>query len=82
VDAAAIEALSETERHVLTALQQWSELFVSTPKDSRRTRRGKQSEAAKVNLDAAAVGLIDGIMTTLVKLRSVIQEAGGQPVSH
>jgi hypothetical protein len=82
VDAAAIEALSETERHVLTALQQWSELFVSTPKDSGRTRRGKQGEAVKVNLDAAAVSLIDSIMPTLVELRSELQEAGGQPVSH
>ena len=82
VDAAAIEALSETERHVLTALQQWSELFISTPKGSGRTRRGKKGEAAKVNLDAAAVSLIDSITTTLVELRSELQEAGGQPVSH
>jgi hypothetical protein len=81
-NAAAIEALSETERHVLTALQQWSELFVSTPKGSWRTRRGKKGEAAKVNLDAAAVSLIDSITTTLIELRSELQEAGGQPVSH
>jgi hypothetical protein len=82
VDAAAIEALSETERHVLTALQQWSELFVSTSKGSGRTRRGKKGAAAKVNLDAAAVSLIDSITTTLVELRSELQEAGGQPVNH
>jgi hypothetical protein len=82
VDTAAIEALSETERHVLTALQQWSELFVSTPKGSGRTRRGKKGEVAKVNLDAAAVSLIESITTTLVELRSELQEAGGQPVNH
>jgi hypothetical protein len=31
VDTAAIEALSETEQHVLAALQQWSELFAPMP---------------------------------------------------
>jgi hypothetical protein len=82
VDAAAIEALSETERHVLTALHQWSELFLSTPKGSGRTRKGKQGETAKVSLAAVAVSLIDGITTTLVELRSELQEAGGQPVRH
>jgi hypothetical protein len=34
VDDAALEALSETEQRVLTALQQWSELFASTSKSS------------------------------------------------
>ena len=82
LDAAAIEALSETERHVLTALQQWSELFVSTPKGSGRARRGKKGDAVKVNLNAAAVSLIDSVSSTLVKLRSELQEAGHQPVSH
>ena len=82
VDAAATGALSEAERHLLTALRHWSELFVSTPKGSGRTRRGKQGETAKVNLAAAAVSLIDGITTTLVELRSELQEAGGQAVSH
>jgi phosphoglycolate phosphatase-like HAD superfamily hydrolase len=72
---AAIEALSETERHVLTALQQWSELFVSTPKSSGRTRKSKQS-GATVNLNKAAVSLIDGITATLAELRSDLQQAG------
>jgi hypothetical protein len=83
VDAAAIEALSETERHVLTALQQWSELFTSTDKSTGRTRKGKRgSGAATVNLNEAAVSLVKSIMTTLVELRSELQEAGGQPVNH
>jgi hypothetical protein len=76
VDAAAIEALSETERHVLTALQQWSELFVSTPKGSGRARRGKQGGGATVNLNKAAVSLIDSITSTLAELRRELQEAG------
>jgi hypothetical protein len=83
VDAAAIEALSETERHVLTALQQWGELFTSTDKSTGRTRKGKRgSGGATVNLNEAAVSLVKSIMTTLVELRSELQEAGGQPVNH
>ena len=83
VNAAAIEALSETERHVLTALQQWSELFTSTDKSTGRTRKGKRgSGGATVNLNEAAVSLVKSIMTTLVELRSEIQEADGQPVNH
>jgi hypothetical protein len=77
VDTAAIEALSETEQHVLAALQRWGELFAPMPESSRRTRTGKKSsDAAKVNLDEAAVGLIDKIMTTLVELRGRLQETG------
>jgi hypothetical protein len=83
VDDAAIEALSETEQHVLTALQEWGEIFVSTSKSSGRTRKGKRSGgSATVNLNEAAVSLIDSIMTTLVELRSELQEAGRQPVNH
>jgi hypothetical protein len=83
VDDAALEALSETERHVLTALQQWSELFTSTDKSTGRTRKGKRgSGGATVNLNEAAVSLVKSIMTTLVELRSELQEAGGQPVNH
>jgi hypothetical protein len=80
VDTAAVDALSKTERHVLTALQQWSELFVSTPKGSGRTRRGETGDVGKVNLDEVAISLIDGITATLVKLRSELQEAGRQPM--
>jgi hypothetical protein len=82
VDEAAVEALSETEQHVLTALQQWSELFAPTPKSSGRTRKNKGGCAAKVSLDEAALQLIDSILTTLVELRSELQEAGHRPVSH
>ena len=83
VNAAAIEALTETERHVLTALQQWGELFTSTDKSTGRTRKGKRgSGGATVNLNEAAVSMVKRIMTTLVELRSELQEAGGEPVNH
>jgi hypothetical protein len=79
MDTAAIEALSETEQHVLSTLRQWGELFMSTDKSTERTRKGKKDrDAAKVNLDEAAVGLIDRIMTTLVELRGRLQETGRQ----
>ncbi len=82
VDDAAIEALSETEQHVLTVLQQWGELFASTSKSSGRTRKSKRGRSATVNLEEVAVSLIDSITTTLVELRSELQEAGRQPVNH
>jgi hypothetical protein len=80
---AAIEALSEAEQHVLTALQQWGELFAPTPKISGRTRKSKRDgDAAKVNLDEAAVSMIDSITTTLVELRGELQKTDRQPADH
>ena len=82
-DDAAIEALSETEQQVWTALQQWSELFALTSERSGRTRKGKRgSGGATVNLNEAAVSLIDSIMPTLVELRSELQKVGRQPKNH
>jgi hypothetical protein len=79
MDDTAIESLSETEQHVLTALEQWGELFVSTPKSSGRTRKSKRGGGGNnVSLDKAAVQLIDRITTTLVELRSELQEADRQ----
>jgi signal transduction histidine kinase len=75
MDAAAIEALSETEQHVLRALQQWGELFTPTNESTERTRKSKKGAAAKVNLDDAAIRLIDNITNTLVELRSELQGA-------
>ena len=72
---AVLDALSETEQCVLTALQQWSELFSSTSKSSGRTRKDKGSSGgAAVDLNEVAIGLIDGTMTTLVELRNELQE--------
>ena len=83
VDDTAIEALSETEQQVWTALQQWSELFALTSERSGRARKGKRgSGGATVNLNEAAVSLIDSIMPTLVELRSELQKVGRQPKNH
>jgi hypothetical protein len=75
-DAAAIEALSETEQHVLTALQQWGELFEPTSEDSRRAGKGKSKSGggAKINLNKVAVELIDDLTTTLNELRSELEK--------
>jgi hypothetical protein len=83
VAAAAIEALSETEQQVLRALQQWAELFTSTDKSTRQTRKSKKGgSAAKVKLNEVAVSLLDSITTTLVELRSELQEIGPQQMNH
>jgi len=77
VDPAAVEALSETEVYVLTAIQQWGELFEFSGKSTRRASKGKRgSEPAKVNLDIAAINLIDSITATLVELRSEFKKDG------
>jgi hypothetical protein len=82
VDNAVVDALSETEQRVLTAIQQWSDLFAPLPKSSRRTRKSKQGGGARVNLNKAAVSLIDSITTTLAELRSELQVPGRQLVNH
>jgi hypothetical protein len=87
VDAVAAEALDETERHVLSALQQWGELFTSASESSgRSTARARKSKgslsAVRVDLNEAAVSLIDTITTTLVELRSELQQGGRQRVNN
>ncbi|MFC1983842.1 hypothetical protein ACFLVO_02360 [Chloroflexota bacterium] len=70
----AIEALSETEQRVLTALQQWGDLFESTADSSRRERKSrKDRDHTKVNLGEAAIRLIDSITTNLNELRGELQ---------
>ena len=79
MDDTAIESLNESEQHVLTALKQWGEFFTSTPKSSGRTRKSKKGGSDNVSLDEAAIRLIARITTTLVELRSELQEADRQP---
>jgi hypothetical protein len=83
VDDAAIEALSETEQHVLEALQQWGGLFAPESGSSGRTRKSKgDGGVAHVNLEEAALQLIDTTMTTLGELRSELQGVDRQPTEH
>ena len=70
VNSAATKALSETERRVLLGLQRWHEIFIPPPKSSVRTRKSQRERGAKVQLDDAALRLIDAIANTLVKLRN------------
>jgi hypothetical protein len=83
VDAVAVDSLDETERHVVSALQQWGELFTSASESSGRSsaraqKSKRSSSAVRVDLNEAAVGLIDAITTTLVELRSELQEGSRQ----
>ena len=73
----ATEALSETEQHVLTALQQWGDLFESTANSPGRGRKSKKGrDRAKVNLGEAAIRFVDSITATLVEIRSELQGTG------
>lgn len=80
VDAAAIEALSETEQHIWRALQQWAELFM-TGKTAGKARKSKKNvDSARVNFDEVAVRIIDSLTTTLAKLRSELQKSAADTV--
>jgi hypothetical protein len=83
VDDAAIEALSETEQHVLEELQQWGEFFAPESGSSGRARKSKgDGGVTYVNLEEAALQLIDTTMTTLSELRSELQGGGRQPAEN
>lgn len=73
-EAAAVDALSETEQHVLRSLETWYEFFQTTQENSGRTQTSKkQSKEPEKTLDAMAVELIDGIGITLTKLRNELE---------
>ena len=82
VDTAAKEALSETEQHVLTALQRWSEIFESKSKDPGQAQKSEGGDGSEVNLDEIAIQLIDRMTTTLAELRSELQEVAQQPAQR
>ncbi|MDZ4343390.1 MAG: hypothetical protein U1E51_13265, partial [Candidatus Binatia bacterium] len=76
VSAVAGKTLTGTERHVLKALQQWGDLFKSPAKKSGRARKRETTgDPAKLNLDEAALSLIDSISNMLVELRNEIQKS-------
>jgi hypothetical protein len=77
VDTPASEALSETEQQVLTTIQRWDELFEPTSENVGGTREQEASDSVRVNLDEAAIQLIERIMTTLTELRSKLQKPTG-----
>jgi len=83
VDDATIEALSETEQHVLEELQQWGEFFAPESRSSGRVQKSKgDGGVTQVNIEEAALQLIDTTMTTLSELRSELQGGGRQPAEH
>lgn len=77
IDPSAVEALSEAEVYVLTAIRQWGELFELSDKSTDRAHKGKRkSEPEVVNLDRVAIKLIDTITTALIELRGEFKEEG------
>lgn len=79
----AIEALSDEEQRVFSALQQWGEILMPTDNSASRTRKSKKrSKAAKVDLDEVALRLIDSITTTLGELRGEVQRSDTEPVNQ
>jgi hypothetical protein len=79
IDLAAIESLSEEEKYLLIAFHEWYEVFVTEAEDSKRTNESQESTFPEVNLDEAAVQLIDSLSATLAELLSEIQEGAQKP---
>jgi len=77
MDGVAIEALSDEEQRVLSDIQEWFAIFPKnsdTPERNRKGKKGKKAgDVSKVDLNEAAVRLIDDLMTTLVELRAEFQ---------
>lgn len=79
VNTAAIDALSETEQYMLTTLQQWGELFVAQSDHTEETGRSDEGDT-KVDLNEAAVQLIDRITAVLDELRTELQKSAGSQI--
>jgi hypothetical protein len=74
VDDVVIDSLSDEERRVWTAIQEWHAIFPTNSEKSRSSRKDKKAgDGSKVDLSEAAARLIDSIMTILVELRAEIQ---------
>ena len=74
MDPAAIEALTDTEKRVLMALQEWEKMLKPTPQNivqGPKSRKG--ADRPKVNLGEAAIQLVDNLTATLTELRSELQ---------
>lgn len=79
VDTSIERSLSELEQHLLTALQQWGNVFNSTSNNSTNESPQdiKESDVEadiKVDLDAVALRLIDDLMESLGDLRNTIKK--------
>jgi hypothetical protein len=76
VSAAPSKALGQIERRVLNLLQQWHDIFIpASKKNSEGEKKNSGTRREKLNLDEAALGLIESITSTLVELRNEIQKS-------
>jgi len=78
VDRAVFDALTETEKHVLTSIQEWGSLFeVEEKRTTRRARKDKE-QAGDQNIDLynITLKLIEETIISLEKLRSEIRKNG------
>jgi hypothetical protein len=74
-DSSTVEALSDEERSVLQAINEWFELLPQTRGSSGRKReRKKDGDDAKLDLNKMAMQFIDSIATNLEGLRKEFQE--------
>jgi hypothetical protein len=71
----AVKALHRKEQYILIALQRWSDIL-SGPKSFRRAQKtqGKRRDP-KINLNEAALKLIDSTTDILVELQSELRKA-------
>jgi len=74
-DSSAMKALYGKEQFILIALQRWSNIL-SGPKKHRKARKGKtKNPKVNLNLNEAALELIDSSAKILAELQSELQKA-------
>jgi hypothetical protein len=77
INPASIEALDEKEERILTILKQFDDLFSpieEEPKGAKNER--ERTTPVEINLEEAAIQLIDTISNSLVDLKNNLQENG------
>ena len=77
-DSSIMKALYEKEQYILIALQMWSDILTG-PKKHRKASKGKtKNPKANLNLNEAALDLIDSAAKILGGLQSELQNAPAQ----
>ena len=71
IDPVALDALGETEQHIMVTSFKWLEMFEPTLESPKITKKGKKKETGNDNYDfeQLAYEIINDMTSTLEKLR-------------
>jgi hypothetical protein len=75
VSEAAVEALSEEEKQVWSALQKWNELFLPKSNSNPKSEdRESKTSRRKIDLKKIALKLVEGIKSSVEELQTELQK--------